>query len=80
MSYPDRSQVAVRQRRILASLVGEYIEQGEPVSSTWLADHSPLRLSSATVRTKCSNPSERSSRSRNGTRNCGRSTLARLST
>jgi heat-inducible transcriptional repressor len=39
-----------RQRRILARLVGEYIEQGEPVSSSWLAEHSALGLSSATVR------------------------------
>ena len=39
-----------RHDRILASLVAEYIEQGEPVSSTWLADHSALGLSSATVR------------------------------
>jgi len=39
-----------RQRRILARLVAEYIEQGEPVSSAWLAEHSALGLSSATVR------------------------------
>lgn len=39
-----------RHRRILASLVAEYIEQGEPVSSAWLAEHSSLGLSSATVR------------------------------
>ena len=39
-----------RQRRILARLVGEYIEQGEPISSAWLAEHSALGLSSATVR------------------------------
>ena len=39
-----------RHRRILASLVAEYIEQGEPVSSAWLAEHSALGLSSATVR------------------------------
>src|SRR5262249_48240603 len=39
-----------RQRRILARLVAEYIEQGEPVSSAWLADHSALGLSSAPVR------------------------------
>ena len=39
-----------RQRRILASLVAEYIDQGEPVSSSWLAEHSDLGLSSATVR------------------------------
>jgi heat-inducible transcriptional repressor len=39
-----------RQRRILATLVAEYIDQGEPVSSSWLAAHSALGLSSATVR------------------------------
>lgn len=39
-----------RQRRILARLVAEYIEQGEPVSSAWLAEHSDLGVSSATVR------------------------------
>jgi heat-inducible transcriptional repressor len=39
-----------RQRQILATLVGEYIEQGEPVSSGWLAERSALGLSSATVR------------------------------
>jgi heat-inducible transcriptional repressor len=39
-----------RQHRILARLVVEYIEQGEPVSSAWLAENSALGLSSATVR------------------------------
>ncbi len=39
-----------RQRRILARLVAEYIDQGEPVSSAWLAEHSSLGLSAATVR------------------------------
>lgn len=39
-----------RHHRILASLVAEYIEQGEPVSSAWLAEHCTLGLSSATVR------------------------------
>ena len=39
-----------RQRRILSRLVTEYIEQGEPVSSAWLAQHSDLNLSPATVR------------------------------
>lgn len=39
-----------RHHRILASLIAEYVEQGEPVSSAWLADHSTLGLSSATVR------------------------------
>src|SRR5262245_1360535 len=40
-----------RQRRILARLVTDFIEQGEPVSSSWLADHCDLGLSSASVRT-----------------------------
>src|SRR5690349_989742 len=44
------SPLTDRQRRILARLVAEYIEQGEPVSSGWLAGHSALGLSSATVR------------------------------
>ncbi|HYN06031.1 MAG TPA: heat-inducible transcriptional repressor HrcA [Vicinamibacterales bacterium] len=44
---PDLTE---RQRRILARLVGEYIEQGEPISSSWLAEHSALGVSSATVR------------------------------
>jgi heat-inducible transcriptional repressor len=39
-----------RQRRILARLITEYIEQGQPVSSAWLADHTDLGLSSASVR------------------------------
>ena len=39
-----------RQRRILGRLVAEYIEQGEPVSSSWLAEHSALGVSPATVR------------------------------
>src|SRR5689334_11889306 len=43
-------ELSDRQRRILARLVAEYIEQGEPISSGWLAGHSGLGLSSATVR------------------------------
>lgn len=39
-----------RQHRLLARLVAEYIEQGEPVSSSWLAENSGLGVSSATVR------------------------------
>jgi heat-inducible transcriptional repressor len=39
-----------RQRRILARLITEYIEQGQPVSSAWLAEHTDLGLSSASVR------------------------------
>lgn len=45
-----RADTSDRQRRILDRLVKEYIEQGEPVSSAWLAEHSDLDLSSATVR------------------------------
>jgi heat-inducible transcriptional repressor len=44
---PDLTE---RQRRILARLVAEFIDQGEPVSSSWLAEHSALGLSPATVR------------------------------
>jgi heat-inducible transcriptional repressor len=44
------AELTDRQRRILARLVTEYIEQGEPISSAWLAEHSALGLSSATVR------------------------------
>jgi heat-inducible transcriptional repressor len=43
-------ELSDRQRRILARLIAEYIDQGEPVSSSWLAEHSALGLSSATVR------------------------------
>ena len=43
-------ELSDRQRRILARLVAEYIEQGEPVSSAWLAEHTALGVSSATVR------------------------------
>ena len=45
-----RLELTDRQRRILARLVAEFIEQGEPVSSLWLAERSGLGLSSATVR------------------------------
>ena len=43
-SLPDR------YRRLLASVVREYIDHGEPVSSLWLATHSALGVSSATLR------------------------------
>ncbi|HEX6322983.1 MAG TPA: heat-inducible transcriptional repressor HrcA [Vicinamibacterales bacterium] len=46
----SRLDLTDRQRRILARLVAEFIEQGEPVSSLWLAERSGLGLSSATVR------------------------------
>ncbi|MGE0040162.1 MAG: heat-inducible transcriptional repressor HrcA [Vicinamibacterales bacterium] len=47
MSTPALSE---RTRRILATLVREYIETGEPVSSAALTQRSGLGLSSATVR------------------------------
>lgn len=39
-----------RNRRLLAALVREFIEHGDPVSSLWLAEHCGLGVSSATVR------------------------------
>jgi heat-inducible transcriptional repressor len=47
---PSRPSLSERDRRILASLVREYIDRGEPVSSLWLAEHSGLGVSSATLR------------------------------
>ena len=44
------SELTDRQHRLLVRLVAEYIEQGEPVSSSWLAENSGLGVSSATVR------------------------------
>ena len=41
---PDRSQ------RILAGMVRQYIEKGEPISSLWLTEHGGFEWSSATVR------------------------------
>jgi heat-inducible transcriptional repressor len=49
-SSAGRTELSERNRRILALLVREYIERGEPVSSLWLAEHSGLGVSSATVR------------------------------
>ena len=43
-------ELSARSRCLLATLVGEYIETGEPVSSQVLATASGLGLSSATVR------------------------------
>ena len=43
-------EVSERSRRLLATLVRDYIETGEPVSSQLLARQSGLGLSSATVR------------------------------
>ena len=39
-----------RSSRILGSLIRQYIDRGEPVSSLWLAQHGGVGLSSATVR------------------------------
>lgn len=44
------SPLSDRYRRLLALLVREYIDHGEPVSSLWLAAHSGAGVSSATVR------------------------------
>jgi heat-inducible transcriptional repressor len=43
-------ELSDRSRRVLATLVREYIETGEPVSSQFLARHSGLGVSSATIR------------------------------
>src|SRR4051812_5521477 len=43
-------ELSDRSRRLLSTLVREYIETGEPVSSQLLARSSGLGLSSATVR------------------------------
>jgi heat-inducible transcriptional repressor len=39
-----------RQRRILTALVQTYVDQGEPVSSLWLAERGGFGVSSATLR------------------------------
>src|SRR5688572_1295790 len=39
-----------RDRRILAALVDAYIDDGEPISSLWLAEQRGFGVSSATVR------------------------------
>lgn len=46
----DAGRLTDRTSRILAALVTQYIEQGEPVSSLWLAQHGDVGLSSASVR------------------------------
>src|SRR5438093_11597026 len=43
-------ELSDRSRRLLATLIREYVETGEPVSSQILAQRSGLGLSSATVR------------------------------
>ena len=47
---PDLERLTDRASRILAALVTQYIDQGEPVSSLWLAQHGDVGLSSASVR------------------------------
>jgi heat-inducible transcriptional repressor len=44
------SRLSERSRRILAALVGEYVETGQPVASATLVKQCGLGLSSATVR------------------------------
>ena len=48
--HSSQTDLPDRSKRILAALVQQYIEQGEPVSSLWLAQHGGFGLSSATVR------------------------------
>ena len=44
------SRLSERSRRILAALVGEYVETGQPVASATIAKQGDLDVSSATVR------------------------------
>jgi heat-inducible transcriptional repressor len=44
------SRLSERSRRILAALVGEYVETGQPVASATIVKQCGLELSSATVR------------------------------
>src|SRR5512147_2337063 len=44
------SRLSERSRRILAALVGEYVETGQPVASATIVKQGGLGLSSATVR------------------------------
>ena len=46
----DLGRLTQRASGILATLVTQYIEEGEPVSSLWLAQHGDVGLSSASVR------------------------------
>ena len=48
--HSSQADLPDRSKRILATLVQQYIEQGAPVSSLWLAQHGGFGLSSATVR------------------------------
>ena len=47
---PPSPALGERHRRILAALVEAYVEQGEPVSSLWLAERGGFGVSSATLR------------------------------
>jgi len=46
----DAAPLTERQRHVLAALVRAYIDQGEPVSSLWLAERGDFGVSSATLR------------------------------
>ena len=46
----SQAELPDRSKRILAAVVQQYIERGEPVSSLWLAQHGGFGVSSATVR------------------------------
>ncbi len=50
-SPSERQPLTERASRILACVVRQYIDRGDPVSSLWLARHGNLGLSSASVRT-----------------------------
>lgn len=47
---PDVGRLTERASRILAALVTQHIDMGEPVSSLWLAQHGSVGVSSASVR------------------------------
>ena len=51
-AFTDNGSYTLSERssRILAALIRQYIDRGEPVSSLWLAQHGGVGLSSATVR------------------------------
>jgi len=51
-------ELSDRSNRILAALVQQFIERGEPVSSLWLAEHGGFGYSSATVRNVMANLEE----------------------
>ena len=48
---PDQPPLNERESRILAHIVQQYIDRGEPVSSLWIARYGNVGLSSASVRT-----------------------------